>query len=31
MDIPAAGRAFCDSDLQTVMHVSLVFLICHDC
>ena len=30
VDIPAAGREFCDSDLQAVMHVSLAFLICHD-
>ena len=30
MDISAAGRAFCDSDLQAVMHVSLAFLMCHD-
>ena len=30
VDIPAAGRAFCDSDLQAVMRVSLAFLICHD-
>ena len=30
VDIPAAVRAFCDSDLQTVMRVSLAFLICHD-
>ena len=29
-DIPAAGRAFCDSDLRAVMHVSLALLICHD-
>ena len=25
-----AGRAFCDSDLQAVIRVSLPFLICHD-
>ena len=30
VDIPAAGRAFCDSDLRAVMHVSLALLICHD-
>ena len=30
VDIPAAGCAFCDSDLQAVMRVSLAFLICHD-
>ena len=30
VDIPAAGRAFCDSDLQAVMRVSLPFSICHD-
>ena len=30
VDIPAAGRAFCDSDLQAVMRVSLAFWICHD-
>ena len=30
VDIPAAGCAFCDSDLQAVMHVSLAFWICHD-
>ena len=29
-DTPTAGRAFCDSDLQAVMHVSLAFWICHD-
>ena len=28
VDVPAAGRAFCDSDLQAVMRVSLPFLIC---
>ena len=30
VDIPAAGCAFCDSDLRAVMHVSLALLICHD-
>ena len=30
VDTPAAGRTFCDSDLQAVMPVSLAFLICHD-
>ena len=30
VDIPAAGRAFCDSDVQAVMHVSLALLMCHD-
>ena len=30
VDIPAAGCAFCDSDLKAVMHVSLAFWIYHD-